>query len=154
MNDLQNTLDRYAAFCHAMANRYLPNGFFVSYGTRANTSTLAELRALRDANKGKQIVWGGASAHTIFRNPAANYAFRAWHDYYHLTMNQEFTEAGENRVMAFQIRDVREHAPACDVDAFSRILECEIMGQFAYKAEFGTFPANQLEFARGWLLSR
>jgi hypothetical protein len=60
----------------AIVKRLFPHGCDVSDKA---PDTYEKLKAHLDARK-RLVVYGGGSEHTIYGDPAINYAFRAWHD--------------------------------------------------------------------------
>jgi hypothetical protein len=133
-----------------MANRLFPCGYDVS---DVAPSTFAEL-CDHIKRTGRICVWNGASDRTIFGsgNAEINYAFRAWHDWSHWRYSLDFTRDGEYAVAHRQM----DHMIALyGIDAaqpFCHLIACEVIGQFDYREAYGDFPADQMEFARGWLI--
>lgn len=131
---------------HHIANKLLPAGWDVSDNA---PSSLIGLRAHFLAT-GRICVWSGGSDRTIFADPETNYAFRAWHDYHHLTSNHEFTPEGETAVMRRQWADLQQvygHGAL----KWAGILYAEIIGQGEYERANGVFPDDQMAFVRAYL---
>ena len=132
----------------AIAHDLMPEGFDVS---PAAPQTFEALKAHYDKT-GRVMVWDGASGHTIFGVPRVNHAFRAWHDYHHLTSGADFTKEGEEHVCLLQCNDLEERYPAIVSDYLSLIVQAEIIGQFKYQEKHGGFPYYQYAFVRDYLL--
>ena len=104
---------------------------------------------------------GNNSDTSIFGSAHVNHAFRAWHDFTHIRLQAPFTREGEERVCRAQQRDVANMPPTgtYHFPLATRILECEVIGQFDYQAATGQFPVDQRAFTvdyfnkRGWSLS-
>lgn len=131
---------------HHIVSKLLPNGFDVSDSA---PSSLIGLRAHYEAT-GRICVWSGGSDRTIFADAETNYAFRAWHDYHHLTGEHDFTPDGELSVACAQSQDIYDlyglHHRWAD------ILHAEIIGQGEYERANGVFPNDQMAFVRAYLI--
>jgi hypothetical protein len=99
-------------------------------------------------------VWSGASDSVCWGNDV-NYAFRAWHDYTHLTEGHDFSREGEQAVALSHLRVVASHAAdiidrlgAAGYLAVLRIIVAETEGQQEYYARHGDFPVDQDRFTR------
>lgn len=96
---------------------------------------------------------------TVFSSPYVNMAFRAWHDYRHITESAEFDDAGERLVHRAMVMDLYEWfggRPA-PTGAYIRALElliCENIGQLEYWRVYGAPPVDQRTFALGYLAAR
>lgn len=91
---------------------------------------------------------------TIFADAEVNWAFRAWHDWTHYTIQAPFDLDGELAVAQRQIADLYRVFGHCrDADRFAKLIMCEVYGQARYYAEHGEFPADQRAFTRNWLNS-
>lgn len=96
---------------------------------------------------------------TVFSGPAANMAFRAWHDYRHITENAEFDDAGERKVHNVMREDLRAYYinRRLHPDMTGRaqaLLRCENIGQLDYWRAFGSPPGDQRTFALGYLAAK
>lgn len=82
-----------------MAHKLFPTGYDV--GPDAPDS----LEALNGqiAQRGRLVVYSGASDNTIFGAPEINHDFRAWHDWTHWRHQLPFTPEGEQQVAELQI---------------------------------------------------
>lgn len=87
---------------------------------------------------GRIVVWSGGSDATIYRDPAVNFLFRAWHDWMHIQTLGDFTTAGEIRVCRAQMAQVGTD--------LARLIYIEIVGQARHYAETGEFPTDQVAF--------
>lgn len=107
LKPLSETLNRAVL---ALAARHWPHGWEpVDFDTQG---AIASLIASHDRPLDYVPAWlgpgarfpvfAGASDRTIFGDPAVNYAFRAWHDAWHLRLRAPFTVEGERRVHAAQ----------------------------------------------------
>jgi hypothetical protein len=136
---------------HHIVSKLLPTGFDVS---ESAPTTLTELRECH-AHTGRIRVWSDGGDRTIFADSETNYAFRAWHDYHHLTGNHEFTPAGELVVCMLQMLDmVRVYGGdrVYGEDRWHRLLWAEIVGQGEYAGANGVFPTDQMAFVRAYLV--
>lgn len=130
-----------------IANRLFPCGFDVSDNA---PDTYETLKAHYDAT-GRILVWSGASDQTIFGCAEINYAFRAWHDWRHITESADFSPAGESAVCEKQKEDIRAIYDGETADFFCALLDAEIMGQLAHEQRHGEFPVDQKAFVVAWL---
>jgi hypothetical protein len=101
------------------------------------------------------------SEETIWAHPAVNYAFRAWHDWRHITENAEFNDAGEWLVHLAMLRDLDEWArrqgasvTPHDLKRARATLGAENVGQLDYWRASGSPPTNQRAFAEFYLDAR
>lgn len=97
---------------------------------------------------GRITVWSGESEKTVYEDRLVNFAFRAWHDYYHLLTEQDFTLEGERIVCNRQIKDAR--LPEYMVN----ILECDCLAQVEFYYRTGAFPVDQKSFMLDYLKQR
>ncbi len=101
---------------------------------------------------GRLAIYSGHSDRTIYGAEGTNLAFRAWHDWTHIVHQCEFTAAGEFRVCEYQCELIRTlYIPSARTDYWCRIIDAEINGQGAHKAEFGQFPEDQRAFVVDYL---
>lgn len=141
----------------AIATRLLPQGW------RGHDKAPDNLRDLKDLWTRRQS-WGGpvivSDLHcdrTVFSGPVVNMAFRAWHDYRHITENAEFDDAGERQVHLAMQDDLFEWWTGDTPMAYERaraLLACENIGQLDHWRAFGSPPADQRTFALGYLAAR
>lgn len=142
----------------AIAARLVPQGW---RGHDKAPDNLRDLKALWEncARIGGPVIVSDLHCdRTVFSGPAANMAFRAWHDYRHTTSNAEFDDMGERIVHQAMQLDLAAFASAFDPMAdYSRpfaLLECENIGQLDYWRVFGSPPVDQRTFALGFLAAR
>ena len=142
----------------AIAARLVPQGW---RGHDKAPDNLRDLKALWDNCSrigGPVIVSDQHCDRTVFSGPAANMAFRAWHDYRHITCNAEFDHVGEARVHEAMQRDLEAFASAFDPLADNArtfaLLECENIGQLIHWQSLGSPPTDQRTFALGFLAAR
>ena len=134
-----------------MASRVCPCGFDVLNDAPGSFDELQDYYA----KTGRLAVWSGASDATIFGNCEVNYAFRAWHDWTHLTYNLPFTLDGERETARRQREDLRKvFGNGAVTEWFSALIECEVTGQAEAFAKTGQFPADQVAFTLAWLWRR
>lgn len=95
---------------------------------------------------GKIVIWMGESDNTIFGEPKLNHIFRAWHDFIHVTYNQDFGFAGESMVGTIQI-----HQLPSDWLFEKELLTSEILGQNQYYRQHKEFVKDQRKFAYDYL---
>lgn len=127
-----------------------PLGFDVSPDA---PSTLETLTA-RCGNGQRMVVWDGGSEATIYGDAAANYAFRAWHDWHHIDGQLPFTQEGEAQACERQCADLVAVYGDNDVTReWCATIRAEIKGQFEYAARHGDFPKDQAAFVRAYLIS-
>lgn len=142
----------------AIAARLVPQGWRGHDKAPDNLRDLKDLWANCARIGGPVIVSDLHCDRTVFSGPAANMAFRAWHDYRHITEGAEFDDAGENLVANSMANDLAAFASAFDPMAdYSRpfaLLECENIGQLDYWRASGNPPVDQRTFALGFLAAR
>ena len=88
-------------------------------------------------------VYDGASERTVYVTPAANHAFRAWHDATHIRLNADFTYAGEKLTAERQTSEAKEHGIS---ELAQLMLWYDTYGQVELFQQRGGFAANQLAF--------
>lgn len=131
-----------------IASRLFPRGFDIGADAPHTLDSLWD----HYQKTGRILVWNGASGRTIFDDSEVNFAFRAWHDWRHITENAPFTPVGESAVCAAQCEDIRALFGDCESSRkFCAILDAEINGQTAYFSANGYFPENQIAFTRDYL---
>ena len=130
-----------------IAGKLFPCGFDVGPDAPA---TLEALNA--QFATGRHKVDNRRSDNTIFACPETNWHFRAWHDWCHWKGQHAFTLEGESAVARMQIEHVRGlYGDGPTLDAFSQLILAEVVGQAAYYAASGEFPADQRAFVRAFL---
>ena len=134
-----------AAVLH-IASRLLPCGFDVGVDA---PSTLEAIKGYH-AKTGRIKVWNGASDKTIFGDNEVNYAFRAWHDWAHLTGNLPFTFEGECRAATVQQDHLMQLYGAGRVTPqlapWLAIINAEVVEQAAHYEATGQFARDQRAF--------
>lgn len=141
----------------AIAARLVPQGW---RGHDKAPDNLRDLKALWENCSrigGPVIVSDQHCDRTVFSSPAANMAFRAWHDYRHITENSEFDDAGERKVNRRMAVDLYEWFDERGEPVNRRcyaLLHCENIGQLDYWRAFGSPPADQRTFALGYLAAK
>ena len=131
-----------AAVLH-IAGRLLPCGFDV--GADAPST----LQALKDhyATTRRIKVWDGASEQTIFGDREVNYAFRAWHDWCHLTGNLQFTTEGKRRAAVMQCDHLTKlYGMDKRTAAWHQIVRVEVIDQAEEFERTGEFVQDQRAF--------
>ena len=91
------------------------------------------------ASDGVLTVWNGASDATIYGSAQANWAFRAWHDTWHIRLAADFTIEGERKVALAQ-------ASECDTAEQAALIMADVLGQAEYFEYHKAFPADQVGF--------
>ena len=143
----------------SIANRLLPQGW---RGHDKAPDNLRDLKALWDncARFGNSVIVSDLHCErTVFSGPAANMAFRAWHDYRHITENAEFDDVGERNVHMAMDMDMLDFMRSSGQNRHARdralaLLTCENIGQLDYWRVFGAPPADQRTFALGYLAAK
>lgn len=143
----------------AIARKLVPQGW---RGHDKAPDNLRDLVAAWDNCKrigGPIIVSDLHCDHTVFSSPAVNMAFRAWHDYRHITEQAQFEHEGEYLVHDAMCHDFvvwRSEAGVAREDMWRAmaLLECENIGQLEYWQAYGAPPADQRTFALGYLAAR
>lgn len=92
------------------------------------------------------VIWTGESDNTIFGEPHINHIFRAWHDYIHVTYDQDFSFAGESMVGTIQV-----HQLPTDWIFEKELLTSEILGQNQYYRQHKEFVKDQRKFTYDYL---
>lgn len=130
-----------------IAGKLFPCGFDVSPDAPATFDGVCARMG-----SGRYTVNSGYSDNTIFACPETNWSFRAWHDWCHWKGQHAFTLDGEAAVARMQIDHVRAlYGEGPTLDAFSQLILAEVVGQAAYYAACGEFPADQRAFVRDYL---
>jgi hypothetical protein len=141
----------------AIAARLVPQGWC---GHDKAPDNLRDLKALWENCQrigGPVIVSDQHCDRTVFSGPAANMAFRAWHDYRHITEGAEFDDAGERKVHKIMREDLFDWWSGDAPMAYERaraLLHCENIGQLDYWRAFGNPPDDQRTFALGYLAAK
>jgi hypothetical protein len=131
-----------------IAKRLFPSGFDVS---RRAPGTYEELKILLDAGQ-RLVVYDGGSEHTIYGDPATNYAFRAWHDWTHWAGRHDLTFEGEMAVCASQQQHLLIlYGPTVQTRRWCDLVHAEIVGQATYHRYHKRFPDNQGAFVEAFL---
>ena len=131
-----------------IASRLMPTGYDVA---PIAPSSLDSLRC-HVAATGRILVWSGESDRTIFADPEVNWAFRAWHDWCHLTHGLEFTTQDEVKVALVQMGHIRTlYGHDKRADRFCALIDAEVIGQIVYQQQHGEFPHDQMTFTREYL---
>lgn len=86
------------------------------------------------------VVWAGGSDLTIYGDRAVNWAFRAWHDSLHRSLNAPFSMEGETRVAMEQARVIG--------GTHGTIIIAEVTEQAKYFEQHGHFPVDQVAFMK------
>lgn len=97
---------------------------------------------------GKIKIWTGSSDNTIFGDETVNVYFRAWHDYTHLMINQDFSFAGETAVAIAQAGQLPD-----DFIFEKELIMCEIVGQNLYYRENKEYCTDQRVFTHQYLIN-
>lgn len=107
---------------------------------------------------GKLCIYNGASDKTIFADSNVNIAFRAWHDYYHLTKELQFTDLGEYIVSNYQATDIMvyclENNKLDKLNLWLNLLDIEINEQVQFFNENNYFIEDQYKFTLDKLKER
>lgn len=132
-----------------IVNILMPQGFDTT-DIRENCDTHEKIQEYWDET-GKILVWSGGSDCTVFGEPHMNHAFRAWHDYIHITRGLAFNKAGERLAYNWHCVQLdlylshkfsRQHR-----ENIKQLLDIEINGQVEYLERFGHFPEYPRTFA-------
>lgn len=95
---------------------------------------------------GELVVYSGDSDKTIYGDSRVNLAFRAWHDRLHLRLQTPFTLEGETLVARYQANRLG--------GVLGDIIMAEVVGQAEYFKTHGSFPVDQSEFMRRYLVAK
>jgi len=109
-------------------------------------STFEALKA--DCLPTRLVVDSSNSEHTIFESPEDNHAFRAFHDFYHLTLDADFSVNGERKVTNRQLRDAR----SAGLSHNAMTLYTAELRQYEHYFTHGRFPVDQRLFAFRWFV--
>lgn len=149
IKDVQPELIR---LVHDMARERWPNGYNLS----ADMQDSYEAMQVEYIKTGRITIWTGASESSIFGIPAANWCFRAWHDWWHIQLYCGFNYKDELKVLRYQQSDAMRWCVQNGI-SFKKtrlillLLEAEIKGQADYELEHGEFPADQIKFAEEYV---
>ena len=147
MQDVGHLLTEFSKAVVHISGILMPDGFDTT-ADESLVDTFEKVSTILD-DTGRICVWSGASDNTIYTSPEVNHAFRAWHDYRHMSLQAPFTQAGERCVCERQQRDIDlycGYASKALRDEFKRILDIEINQQIEYKLSTGEFVSDQLQF--------
>jgi hypothetical protein len=135
----------------AIAAKLFPAGFDVA----SDAPDTFEKLASHVEKTGRMLVWNGASDNTIFGDAEVNYAFRAWHDWCHLSGGCEFTPEGEMNAALIQIDHIRSvYGYTPDADNMVLLVWAEVVGQVQYHEHHdGQFPTDQMAFVKHYLIN-
>ena len=142
-----------------IARRLVPQGWRGHDRAPDNLSDLQTLWDKCDRFGGPVIVSNLHCDRTVFSSPAVNMAFRAWHDFRHITESAEFDDVGEHEVHNAMARDLAQWRVERGIDIMGMrrayaLLEAENLGQLAYWRAYGAPPVDQRTFALGYLAAR
>jgi hypothetical protein len=117
----------------------------------SNTAPETYEEVLREFTSAKVLnkpvrVFSGASESTIYTSPAANWAFRFWHDYVHYSFKLDFSVQSEILVGERQCAAVAAEFGLGSLEY--RLMYTDTIGQVQYYAANNSFVENQLEFAK------
>lgn len=94
-------------------------------------------------------VWNGGSDATVYTTPAANHAFRFWHDILHVTKGLQFDTMDEIEIGIMQTKAVQAEFGKDSLEA--KIMLADTVGQSLYaQMNNGEFPDNQVSYV--WTL--
>lgn len=141
----------------AIAAKLVPQGWRGHDKAPDNLRDLKTLWGNCSRIGGPVIVSDQHCGRTVFSGPAANMAFRAWHDHRHITESAEFDDAGEHKVHEAMSTDLYRWRMEQGIARMSRsfdLLRCENIGQLDYWRAFGSPPDDQRTFALGYLAAK
>ena len=145
-------ISRFLNICVLTATaRVLPKGFDVS------SDAPNDFEGLKDHFKrtGRVLVSNEASDHTIYGDNEVNYAFRAWHDYHHLTMNKDFSPASEVDVVLKQCDDLHIiYGHSARIEEIIKFIVADGIGQVEYFTQYSSFPHDQKAFVLAYIQDR
>jgi hypothetical protein len=136
-------------FVHAQARA---SEELIGFGWKLSSDAPSEFTALRRAFIRSRLtgqplpVSDAHSAETIF-GPSANYAFRFWHDVTHVRLNCGFDLDGEIEVATAHL-DVLQAFGWGPGTLEHHLLHADTLGQVLCSVATGTFPDDQVCFAR------
>lgn len=137
----------------AVTETLMPFGFDTTKN-QLEVDSLEKIQAIYNKT-GRVKVWSGASDTSIFQSADVNEAFRAWHDYVHITHDLPFTLDGEIKVCRIQQEYIRDKNIDATVKAVSlRLLEIEVIEQVKYFFDTGKYVKDQRQFTVDKLLHR
>lgn len=134
-----------------MAKIVWPQWFDVSLDTAPDS--LKRLKA-EYAERGRITVFGGSSDKTIFgvHGAEVNHAFRAWHDWCHLSLNADFSMDGEARACELQARHIRTYYGDGDTgQELVAILYAEVVGQASHYYRYKEYVQDQRAFVEAYI---
>lgn len=133
-----------------MSAMLMPEGYDV---TAKDDADINSFKAICDyySKTGRVIVSSANSEHTIYSHPEINVAFRAWHDYIHITQGLKFTRKGEAKVCCVQQAQAANYlsengASPEEIDFVVRCLHIEVVEQVEHYFETGQFVGDQVAF--------
>lgn len=134
-----------------MAMRCWPKGWFASRFAPETFTELVQQYGLF----GKISVRKDNSDRTIFSEPKYNQAFRAWHDWTHLTYMLDFTFEHEKQTCWHQqSRLLSLYGTNGRTKFWCSLIEADVIGQAEYEARHGMFPEDQKGFVQAYIVDR
>jgi len=113
---------------------------YIVTSDKSITSTFESVKEYYDKH-GVIPVDGDHCDDTIFGHKSINIAFRAWHDFMHIQLNEDFSPMGELRVAFAQAAQLPD-----DWYYEKMLIMSEVAGQVAYHDKYGKFVEGQREF--------
>lgn len=133
-----------------ICNILMPEGFDTTADEYKTDSLEKIYQYYRD--EGRVLVWTGASDNTIFGDPSVNHAFRAWHDYIHITKGFAFNVQGERLAYLEHCKQIDLYLShrfnRLDRLHMFRMLDIEVNYQACHMQMWGEFPVDQRAFMK------
>ena len=129
-------------------------GYWYNFDVTSNGDSVDTLEKVTQIfnSTGRVKVWSGGSENTIFDSPEINHAFRAWHDFHHITKGLPFTPQGEILVAQEQCKDiVRLYGESTQSEYFMNILKADVIGQTEYLTKHDSYVKDQKGFTEAYL---
>jgi hypothetical protein len=117
----------------------------IEYTVRAQApETYEELKA---AATSRLVILGEFSGLTVYGDPSANHAQRAWHDSLHLRLSAATDMLGELRVALAQANE----AAQLTGDTVADWVFADLWGQTLHISKYGSFPIDQVQFTMDFI---
>lgn len=137
-----------------VVTQLMPDGYDVTlYESRCNT--FAKIKKYYK-DTGRVLVSLHSSDCTIYGDPKVNVAFRAWHDYVHITHNLDFSADGERNTRKIQQDHVLFYGQGYNQQTlllFCTLLFIEVDCQLAHYLKYREYVQDQRQFCKDLIQS-
>jgi len=144
-NNCDSAYAEIEAFIRFKANQLIQKGWTLYVTKDEKLCTLEALKAYEGLT---HINVSSAASDSGICSPEVNYLFRFYHDYLHLTMGEDFSDAGERAVAAQHFDDGIDFGLSYGA---MLALKAETIGQLEYYQKHGEHVKNQRAFTTTYI---